>query len=217
VRDIRPVGDSVQVVTDANTFNARRLVVTAGAWTNKVLKNVGIAWPLTVTQEQVTYYATPNLRDFVPSRFPIWIWHGSDSFYGFPVYGEVATKVGQDLGGDVVTVDTRTFEPNPRAFERAHRFLEHYLPGCLGPVLYTKTCLYTMPPDRNFVIDTLPQLPQVAIAVGAGHAFKFASLIGRILSELAIDGKTRYPIEAFKIDRPALADPTFPQSFRICT
>lgn len=214
VREIRPAGDGVQVETDVRTFKARRLVVTAGAWTNKVLKSIGIEWPLTVTQEQVTYYATPNLRDFAPEFFPIWIWHGSDSFYGFPVYGEVATKVGQDVGGDIVTVDTRTFEPNPRAFERAQRFLERYLPDSLGPVLYTKTCLYTMPPDRNFIIDTLPQYPQIAVAVGAGHAYKFASLIGRILSELAIKGRTQYPIGAFKIDRPALTDPTFPRSFR---
>lgn len=217
VWSIRPVGDSVEVRTDEGTFTTRRLVVTSGAWTNKVLKSVGIEWPLTVTQEQVTYYETPHLRDFAPDRFPIWIWHGEgrDCFYGFPVYGEVATKAGQDVGGDVVTVDTRTFEPNPRALENLRDFLETHIPGFLGPVLYTKTCLYTMPPDRNFVIDTLPEYPQIAVAVGAGHAFKFASLIGRILSQLATDGRTTYPIEAFRIDRRALADPTYPPSFTL--
>lgn len=72
-----------------------------------------------------------------------------------------------------------------------------------------------MPPDRNFVIDTLPEHPQIAVAIGAGHAFKFASLIGRILSELATEGRSRSPIEAFRIDRPALTDPAYPPSFTL--
>ena len=103
-------------MTNAGTFHAARMVVTADAWTNQVLEGTGVQFPLTVTQEQVTYWATPHLREFAPDRFPIWIWHGGASgyFYGFPVYGEVATKAGEDVGGDVVTGDTRTFEPNPR-------------------------------------------------------------------------------------------------------
>src|SRR5262249_5690114 len=86
VRSITPVGDSVAVRTDGATFTARRVVVTSGAWTNQVLRDVGIDLPLTVTQEQVTYFQTPHLREFAPDRFPIWIWHGGprDCFYGFP-------------------------------------------------------------------------------------------------------------------------------------
>ncbi|MDP9354302.1 MAG: N-methyl-L-tryptophan oxidase [Chloroflexota bacterium] len=217
VRSIRPVGDGagVEVETDLATFTARRLVVTADAWTNQVLAGAGVEWPLTITQEQVTYFQTPRLRDFAPDRFPIWIWHGEDILYGFPVYGEVATKAGVDVGGDVVTPDVRTFEPNPRAYDRLHRFLERHIPNFLGPILYTKTCLYTMPPDRNFVIDTLPNHPQIVVAQGAGHAFKFASLIGKILCDLAVHGETAEPIEAFNATRPALTDPSFPPSFHI--
>ncbi len=213
VRQIRPLEDGVEVETEAGAFACRRLVVAAGAWTNQVLQSVGVELPLTVTQEQVTYFATPNLRAFAPDRFPIWIFHGDTYYYGFPVYGEVATKAAEDLGGEEVTADTRTFEPNQRNFEGVHQFLEKYIPGSLGPVLYTKTCLYTLPPDRNFIIDTLPAHPQIAVAVGAGHAFKFAGLIGRILSQLTSDGQTPFPIEAFRIDRPAITDPDFPRAF----
>ena len=91
---------------------------------------------------------------------------------------------------------------------------ETYIPGFLGPELYTKTCLYTMPPDRHFVIDALPCHPRITVAVDAGHAFKFATLIGRILSELALDGRTDYSIATFRADRPALTDPTFEPAFR---
>lgn len=214
VRALRPVGDGVEVVTDDGVFTAGRVVVAAGAWSKPLMAGIGIDWPITVTQEQITYFATPHLREFAPDRFPVWIWRAAEEFYGFPVYGEVATKAGQDTGGDEVTAETRTFEPNPRAHERLIRFLETYIPRFLGPELYTKTCLYTMPPDRHFVIDSAPSFPQIAVVVDGGHAFKFATLIGRILSQLALDGKTEYPIGPFRADRPALTDPTFRPVFR---
>jgi sarcosine oxidase len=217
VRRIRPLGDGagVEVETNLATFTAKKLVVAADAWTNQVLAGVGVAWRLTVTQEQVTYYATPHLRAFAPDRFPIWIWHGRDVLYGFPIYGEVATKAGVDVGGDEVTADSRTFEPNPRAHDRLHRFLEAHIPDFLGPTLYTKTCLYTMPPDRDFVLDTLPDHPQIVVLQGAGHAYKFAALIGKIACELATTGESSYPIGTFRADRPALTDPSYEARFTI--
>ena len=58
----------------------------------------------------------------------------------------------------------------------------------LGPPIYTKTCLYTLTPDRDFVVDRLPDAPNVLVALGAAHGFKYASVLGRVLAELAIDG-----------------------------
>jgi sarcosine oxidase len=210
VEAVNILPDSVEVRTSGGTFHARRLVVASGAWTNQVLAGAGLQIPLTVTEEQVTYFASPDLRSFMPDRFPIWIYVGAECYYGFPVYGEVAVKAGQDLGGDPVTPATRTFQPNPRPLAKLKAFLGNTIPGVLGPELYTKPCLYTMPPDRNFILDTLPGAPHVSLAVGAGHAFKFASLFGLILSQLAIDSETVYPISAFSLTRPALTDPHFP-------
>lgn len=214
VLGVSAVGDGVEVETTAGTFSAKKLVVASGAWTNSVLGNLGYGIPITCTQEQVTYFQTPYLREFSPERFPVWIWHGGPdySFYGLPVYGAVGSKAGQDAGGDTVTPDTRTFDPNPRILSTLRGFLERYIPRSLGPELYTKTCLYDMPPDREFVLGTVPGVPQVAFFCGAGHAFKFAGLIGRILSEIAIDGHTGFPIETFRPNRPALTDPDFEQT-----
>jgi sarcosine oxidase len=214
VRAIQPVGEYLRVVTDQGNYTARGVVVAADAWTNQVLGSLGIQWPLTTTLEQVTYFATPQLRDFAPERFPVWIWRAAESYYGFPVYGEVATKAGQDVGGEAIAIDERTFEPNPAAAARLRRFLDATIPTFLGPELYTKTCLYTMPPDRDFILDRLPEQPNVVVAVGAGHAYKFAGLLGQILSELVAAGATEYPIQAFGIDRPALTDPGFVPIFR---
>ncbi|MGH8921172.1 MAG: FAD-dependent oxidoreductase, partial [Actinomycetes bacterium] len=145
----------------------------------------------------------------------VFMWHGAHNFYGFPVYGEVATKLGQHLGGPEVTAETRTFVADPQRQARQRAFLAEHLPGFGGPELYTKTCLYTIPPDQNFVLDTVPGHPNVSVAVGAGHAFKFASLIGSILADLALHGKTAHPIDAFRLDRPALTDPAFGRRFHV--
>jgi len=208
VREIKANDAGVQVVTDDAIFQADKVVVTADAWTNQVLAGVGFSMPLTITQEQVTFWATPHLRQFAPDRFPIWIWHGED-YYGFPVYGEVATKAGVDVGGQVVTTETRTFEKDRAANERLVAFLKRRLPGYTGPELYTKSCLYTMPPDRNFTIDFVPGQPRILVAQGAAHAYKFAALIGKILADLAVRGETRYPIDAFSATRAALSDPAY--------
>jgi sarcosine oxidase len=209
VESIRDEGESVVVSTSEGSFSARFLILTSGAWTNRVLRSLGVSLPLVVSEEQVTYFATPHLRQFSPARFPIWVWHGERIFYGFPVYGEVATKAGEDVGGDEVSVETRKFAPNPRPLKNLTEFLSQRIPDFLGPVLYTKPCLYTLPPDRDFILDTLPDHPNIAVTVGAGHAFKFASLIGKILSELALQGSTVHPIQAFSLQREAITDPNF--------
>jgi sarcosine oxidase len=213
VTALRAAGGEVEVTAGETVYRCRKLIVAADAWTNQALAHVGVRLPLTITQEQVTYFATAHLADFAPERFPIWIWMDDPSFYGFPVYGEAGVKVGQDVGGQEVTPNTRTFEPDMAALERVEQFLRRYIPGALGPIVYTKTCLYTLTPDRDFVIDTLPGQPNILVALGAAHGFKFASLFGKTLGELAIDGATSSDIRAFKIDRPVLLEDDPPKHF----
>ena len=196
-------GEATVHTADGTAIGCRRIVVTADAWTNRLLEPLGTTIPLTVTQEQVTYFAAPDLEAFAPDRFPIWIWMDDPSFYGFPVYGEQGVKVAQDCGGRVVTPETRSYQADPENFGRVRSFIERHLPGAFGAPL-TKTCLYTLPPDRDFVIDSLPEHPEILVALGAAHAFKFAALIGRALADLAVDGKTDLDLEPFRIDRPAL-------------
>jgi sarcosine oxidase len=215
VRALRPDGAGVVVETDDRTYRADRVVVAADAWTNQLLRGCGLQLPLTVTQEQVTYYATPHLAEFAPSRFPVFMWHGEHNFYGFPVHGEVATKLGQHMGGHETSADGRTFAPDPVRQKRYQRFVERHLPRFGGPELYTKTCLYTVPPDQDFVLDTVPDHPQITVAVGAGHAYKFAALIGGLLADLALDRTPAHPIEDFSLTRRALTDPAFPRSAHV--
>jgi sarcosine oxidase len=217
VTAIRPGSDGVELATEAGEFRVEKVVICAGAWTRGLLRGIGVDWPIRLTQEQVTYYATPNISDFAPERFPIWLWHGdgNEEYYGFPVYGEVATKAAQDLGGPDAGVDQLPWKPDAERVARVASFAERILPGYTGPELYTRCCLYDMPPDRDFVLDLVPGHPRVAVCIGAGHAAKFACLLGRILSELTIDGATNFPIEGFRADRPALTDPAFATGYRL--
>ncbi|MBI3747487.1 MAG: N-methyl-L-tryptophan oxidase [Chloroflexi bacterium] len=201
-------GGDLEVETGTGTFRTGRLIIAADAWTNQLLASFGRRLPLEVTREQVTYFACPDPAAFAPDRFPVWIWMDDPSFYGFPTYGEAGPKAAQDCGGRPVDPDRRTFERDAVAFERVTGFLERHLPGALGPPIYTKTCLYTLTPERDFVVDRLPDQPGVVVALGAGHGFKFASVLGRITAELATDGATpsALEIEAFRIDRPILLE-----------
>jgi sarcosine oxidase len=214
VSAISPTSDGVDVQTAEGAFHCRRLVVTADAWTNELLGPLGVTIPLTVTQEQVAYYATPSLDDFRPDRFPAWIWYDNPCFYGLGVYGEErGVKVAQDIGGREVTARTRSFDLDQSTLARVDAFIRKTLPSALGPISSAKSCLYTMPPDRNFIIDTLPAHPQIAVGQGAAHGFKFSSVIGRALSELAIDGRTQFGIKEFAIDRPILTMENPPRVF----
>jgi sarcosine oxidase len=194
----------IEVEAGGVRYRCGRLIIAAGAWSNRALAAFGVQLPLTVTQEQVTYFATPRVADFQPERFPIWIWMDDPCFYGFPAFGEAGPKAGQDAGGREVTAETRTFDPDEAALKRVQDFLARYIPSALGPIIYTKSCLYTLTPDRDFVLDTVPDHPNVTVAIGGGHGFKFASLVGRTLSGLAVDGRSDHNLAPFRIDRSIL-------------
>ncbi len=215
VEAIRPLEGYIEVDAGGERYRCRRLVIAAGSWSNRALAPFGIQLPLTVTQEQVTYFATARPADFQPGRFPIWIWMDDPCFYGFPIFGEKGPKVGQDAGGKEVTADTRTFEPDQDALRRVQDFLGKYIPSALGPIIYTKSCLYTLTPDRDFVLDAVPGHPNVVVAIGGGHGFKFASLIGRTLSELSIDGGTERNLGPFRIDRAVLQLVNPPRNYMV--
>lgn len=215
VRGISHRARGVTLTTDNGTIDADHVVLCVASWLPALLGDLGLNWRLTLSQEQVSYFATPNAGDFTPDRFPTWIWHGEPLFYGFPVYGEVAVKAARGMTGRFVTQETRSFEPDPEETGLIASFLRQRLPGAAGPELYSKTCVYDMPPDRDFIIDHVPGHPRITIGIGAGHAAKFASLLGKILAGLATSGRTPYPIAAFRADRPALTDPQFEPVFRM--
>jgi sarcosine oxidase len=201
-----------------NRFLARRVVLTADAWTNDLLRHLGTSLPLTVTREQATYFAPSAPERFGADRLPVWIWMDDPSFYGFPTYAEAGNgalvKAAQDCGGAVTSGDGRSFDTDPAALDLLRGFVSGLLPD-VGAPAHTVTCLYTLTPDRDFVVGPVPGHLAVLIGLGAGHGFKFAPTFGRLLTDLATSGSTSTDISAFAADRPALVDADYPVSWLV--
>jgi sarcosine oxidase len=204
VRELRPVGGEIDVVTDAEAVRCGSVVVTADAWTDRLLRPLGHDLGLTVTREQVSYFPAGDLAPFRPGRFPVWIWMDDPCYYGFPVYGdESSVKAAEDCGGTTVDPDQRSFDPDATAEARLATFMEQLAGPGLGRPRST-TCLYTLTADRDFVLDRLPEHPQVLVALGAAHGFKFAAWFGRTLADLVLTGTAADDLSPFALDRLGL-------------
>lgn len=196
-------GDGVVLTTAAGPVHAGTVILCTDAWTNKLLAPLGASVPLRVMQEQVTYFAPERPADFAPGRFPVWIWEGETCYYGFPTYGEPTIKAARDVSEVLTDPDQRTFVPHPGRLEQLCGFMATTLPAA-GPALRTVTCQYTLTPDRDFVIDTVPGHPNLLLGLGAAHAFKFTPAFGRVLADLATTGTSDEDLSLFRADRPAL-------------
>jgi sarcosine oxidase len=204
-------GGQLQVELEGARLTADRAVVCADAWTNEVLAGIDVRLPLETTLEQATYFAPSRPGSFAPHHLPLWIWMDDPSFYGFPCYGEPTVKAAQDCGGPVIDTSdplSRTTDPDPEMLERMASFMRRLLPESGDPVRSIR-CQYTLTPDRDFVLASVPGHEAVSVGLGAAHAFKFAPTFGRILADLATSGTTISDISAFRLDRAALTDPAY--------
>ncbi|WP_254766650.1 N-methyl-L-tryptophan oxidase [Salinilacihabitans rarus] len=202
VRDWEPTGDGVRVETDRGEYAADRLVVAAGAWTPTLVDDLdGLLEP----ERQVLAWLQPEVPErFAPERFPVWnVQVPEGRFYGFPVYGVPGFKFGRyHHREEAVDPDAMDREPTRRDEAVLRAFAERYFPDGAGPTMRLRTCLFTNSPDERFVVDTLPDHPRVTVAAGfSGHGFKFASVIGEVLADLALDGETDHDIGMFSLDR----------------
>ncbi|CAG8232532.1 unnamed protein product [Penicillium salamii] len=195
---IIPDANGVVIETSGGRVRAGKVIIAADAWVNKLLKPLGVEIPLTVMQEQITYFKPRDPARFEPENFPVWIWGGEQWFYGFPTYGEPTIKAGQDAQQNIMDPDQRTFVQSPEILKTLTGFMDSIIPEH-GQELRTVTCQYAITEDRQFIIAPLPKHPDVIVALGNGHAFKFAPAIGRVVAELAIDGKTSDDISKFPI------------------
>jgi sarcosine oxidase len=208
VARLTETADGVLVEAGGTTYLASSVVVCSDAWTNQVLAGLDVELPLTMTLEQVTYFAPPAPDRFAPGELPLWIWMDDPSYYGFPCYGEATVKAAEDCGGPVADPDDRTSEPDVDMLGRLSSFVGSLLPGS-GPAVRSLRCQYTLTPDRDFVLGPVLDHPRVVVGLGAAHGFKFAPTLGRLLAELAVTGESATDLTPYRMDRPALTDPAY--------
>jgi sarcosine oxidase len=202
VQSFEPTGSTIRIKTDRNDYEVSRLVVCAGAWANKILKDLGL--PLVVKRKTLSWLRPSKPDDYSPERFPIFLAQTSAGvLYGFPIYGKSGVKIANHhSGGAAESPDDvdRTFHESDA--DDIKSFAKEHLPGILPEVLDGKVCLYTLTPDEDFVIDLHPSHKNVVIAAGfSGHGFKFAPTVGEILADLCLTGTTNHPIQRFRIER----------------
>jgi sarcosine oxidase len=199
-------GGGVLVRTARGTYAADHLVITAGPWAPQLLREMNL--PLSVTR-QVVYRFEPigSVEFFRRDRMPIYIREMATDqpmLYGFPLTGpdSEGVKVGLHGSNEFCTPDTVDREIRPEDERVIRERLAEALPLLAGRLLHAETCLYTMTPDEHFVIDKHPEFSQVTLAAGfSGHGFKFASVLGEALAELAVDGKPTYDLALFSLRR----------------
>jgi len=205
VIDWAVVGGGVRVTTARGRYDASRLVITAGAWLPRWLP--ALARRIAVERQVVMWTRPLRPERFTPDRFPVFYIdtpHGG--FYGFPEDPLRGFKIGKyhhrRQRTDPDAVD-RTCSSEDEATLREG--IARYFPDADGPIASASICLFTNTPDEHFVIDRLPQHPQVVVAGGfSGHGFKFCSVVGEMVAELALDLSARR-MDLFAIDRVALS------------
>jgi sarcosine oxidase len=193
----------VTVTTDRATYTARHLVFTSGAWTDKIVRDLGVK--LTVTR-QILGWTWPREPDlFALGKFPVWAIEHADqtAHYGFPMLPDnPGLKVAHhwhDRPCDPATVNRNPELGDENDFLPA---LRRHLPAGDGPILATRICLYTNSPDSHFIVDHHPRHANVSLACGfSGHGFKFVSVMGEVLADLAMNGTTQWPIGFLSLRR----------------
>lgn len=209
VQQVRASGSGVEVRTDTATYAANRLILSAGPWMRPLTQQLDLRLPLKVTKELSTYYRPPSPEAFTPDRFPIFRHHLPEPTarwgVGFPVFEHPGVKMVVDCAGPVVDPADPDRAADSTQQDSARSYVARVLPSLGNDIIDTETCLYTMTPDEDFIIDLHPTFPQIVIASPcSGAGFKFAPLIGQILADLATHGSTEHNIDRFRLDRPAL-------------
>lgn len=197
-----PSGDRVQVTTERGTYEASHLVISPGPWAPQLLADLNL--PLVIERNVLLWFDPIGGREpFLPDRFPIYIWETSAQgrqFYGFPAQEGPpgGVKVAFFRAGINTTPETIDRTVHPHEIEQMREAIAGRIPALNGPFIDAATCMYTTTPDEHFIIGLHPQHPNVVLSSPcSGHGYKFASVVGEILADLATEGSTRHPIGLF--------------------
>jgi sarcosine oxidase len=196
-----PSGDHVLVATPTHVYEAARLIITPGPWARSAFTKLDL--PFQVAR-LVMFWFDPvgGIGPFHPDRFPVYVCmpDGGERFYGFPAHEgpRGGAKVAFSLKQTPCTPETIDRHVHESEITLMREHLAQCVPALNGPCIACQTCMYTNTPDLNFVIGPHPAYPPCIVAAGfSGHGFKFVSVVGEILAELATEGITRHNIGLF--------------------
>ncbi len=192
----------VEVATARTTYTAGSLVLTAGAWMPELVPALGRTE--TIVKQAIGWFGVRRPELFTPDNFPVFILTVDEgNFYGFPLYEHPGFKLGgPHFAREPIDPNDADRTPSPKQVKAIRDCLARYIPDAAGDPLTIKGCMYTVTPDEHFVVDTLPEAPQVTvISACSGHGYKFCSVLGEVAADLATTGRTRFDLSPFAISR----------------
>ena len=188
-------GTRATVRTDRDSYEAASLVITAGPWASTVAGDLEL--PLQVVRKPAFWHPVMNRHYDVSAGAPAFYFEmPAGAFYGFPSLDGATLKVAEHTGGRPVSDASRVDRSaHPDDIAPVAEFVRTSLPGIIPEPVRHSVCLYTLTPDHHFIIDRHPEHPNVSIGAGfSGHGFKFTTVLGQALADLAADGRTDLPI-----------------------
>jgi sarcosine oxidase len=195
-------GGGVRVRTDRGTYEAGKLVISAGAWLADLVPSLA---PVAVAERQVLGWFEPTVpAKFMPDAMPVTILMVDEGpYFTLPIWGAPGVKIGlHHHRFERGHADDLRREPDADDEALLRACLARYMPDANGPVVRMASCLYTNTPDEHFIIDSLPGNDDVIVASPcSGHGYKFASVVGEILADLATTGRSRFDLAMFSFGR----------------
>jgi sarcosine oxidase len=192
----------VEVRTERTTYTAGSLVLSSGAWMPQLVPALGKVEH--VVKQAIGWFGVRKPELFSMPNFPVFILTVEEgSFYGFPLHEHPGFKLGgPHFGREPIDPNDPDRTPSAKQVGLIRECLRRYLPDAAGDPMTLKGCMYTVTPDENFVVDTLPEAPQVTVlSPCSGHGYKFCSVLGEVAADLATKGETRFNISSLSIRR----------------
>ncbi|MCJ2062976.1 N-methyl-L-tryptophan oxidase [Methylobacterium sp. J-088] len=197
-----PTASGVRVRTERGTYDAGRLILSAGSWMGEFVPQLKT---VAVPERQVLGWFQPREPAlFAPERFPVFNMEVDEGkFYGFPVWHVPGFKIGRwHHLGETGGADALSRECGAEDEAVLRPCVSRYFPQANGPTMAMRACFFTNTPDEHFVIDTLPDLPQVVVASPcSGHGYKFCSVVGEVLADLATGKRPSFDLRLHSLDR----------------
>ncbi len=204
VLSINQEKDHVEIVTDKNNYATAKLIVSAGAWLSQLMPELNL--PLIVERQVLYWFKNDNAdlqSNLLPDKLPIYIWEYEQGkmFYGFPDVGDGIKIAYHHAGEKIEPENLRKQVADKNEIEDIKQIASTYLE--IEPRFnYADVCMYTNTPDEHFIIDYHPSNKNIIIASPcSGHGFKFSSVIGKMLCDMAMEQTLQFNISPFKIER----------------
>ncbi|WP_175074924.1 N-methyl-L-tryptophan oxidase [Terribacillus sp. AE2B 122] len=201
VEELQIKEGSIEVKTKNEIHRGKKLIVTAGAWGGDVLSQLGLQLPITVTRKTFAWLHAD--APFQEDKFPCFSFDTDmGTYYGFPDISGTGLKIGRHDTGLAIHPDQKGPDFHDGDAEELLGFLTRFMGGGSFQLREGKTCMYSITPDEDFIIDYHPDYPEVMFALGfSGHGFKFASAVGEVLSEMAMEKELTVDMGPFRLNR----------------